>query len=54
MLRGDWLYVCERGPEGQTERTEYQGFVHEVRREEVALGFDDRSVCEIADTVLSP
>ncbi|XP_060073459.1 putative helicase MOV-10 [Ylistrum balloti] len=41
VLRGDWLYVriCT---EGSTADREYQGYVHEVRLNELALGFNKR------------
>ncbi|OWF53196.1 putative helicase MOV-10 isoform X2 [Mizuhopecten yessoensis] len=41
VLRGDWLYVriCT---EGSTADREYQGYVHEVRQNEVALGFNKK------------
>ncbi|XP_033744522.1 putative helicase MOV-10 [Pecten maximus] len=41
VLRGDWLYVriCV---EGSNADREYQGYVHEVRQNEVALGFNKK------------
>jgi hypothetical protein len=44
VLMGDCLYVrvCEAG--GALSDKEYQGFVHEIRQDEVALGFSTRFV----------
>ncbi|XP_052781823.1 putative helicase MOV-10 [Mya arenaria] len=39
VLRGDWLYVRNRDPNGQLGTREYQGFVHDVHQNDVALGF---------------
>lgn len=40
VLRGDWLFVAECDPDGHPGKKEYQGYVHEVLQNEVALGFD--------------
>ncbi|KAK3103257.1 hypothetical protein FSP39_017883 [Pinctada imbricata] len=40
VLRGDWLYVRVNN-NGQVGDKEYQGFVHEVRNDSVALGFNE-------------
>ena len=44
VLRGDWLYVRSRATDGKLGTKEFQGFVHEVMLNEVALGFDERWV----------
>lgn len=40
VLRGDWLFVSRCDEDGHVRKKEYQGFVHEVFQNEVALGFD--------------
>ncbi|XP_045165133.2 putative helicase MOV-10 [Mercenaria mercenaria] len=40
VLRGDWLFVSQCDAEGNRSKREYQGYVHEVLQNEVALGFD--------------
>lgn len=42
VLRGDWLFVSICDSEGHGSKKEYQGYVHEVLQNEVALGFDTR------------
>ncbi|KAL3851912.1 hypothetical protein ACJMK2_015607 [Sinanodonta woodiana] len=40
VLKGDWLYVRICQPDGKLSSREYQGYVHELHQDEVALGFD--------------
>lgn len=44
VLKGDCLYVRILDSEGVAGDHEYQGYVHEVLQNEVALGFSDRYV----------
>ena len=43
VLKGDWLYVRLHEGDSLSDK-EYQGYVHDVRNEEVSLGFDKRFV----------
>ncbi|KAL4226712.1 Helicase MOV-10 [Mactra antiquata] len=41
VLRGDWLYITKLDNTGKPiDQKEYQGYVHEVLQDQVALGFD--------------
>ena len=44
VLRGDVLFATKILPDGSKDNKEYKGYVHEVYQEEVAIGFDRRSV----------
>ena len=44
VIKGDRLYVRLRNKDGEPEKKEYEGFVHQLGLDEVKLRFSSRSV----------